>query len=127
MRFPVSAARSLTLTGSHPDGGFNHPENTMSRKQSRRPLESTVITVTVYMGLGDTHPRVLREMVEVVAESLSIMFEKWLSGEDLRDWKKGNITLICKKGRKKVLGNYGPVSLISMPQKSWNRSSWKTF
>ena len=34
------------------------------------------------MGLDNIHPRVLKEMADVVAEPLPIIFEKsWLSGE----------------------------------------------
>lgn len=29
------------------------------------------------------------------------------------DWRKGNVTLIIKKGKKKYTGNYRPVSLTS--------------
>ena len=70
------------------------------------------------MGLDGMHPRVLKELTEVVAKLLSIMFKKmWLLGEVPDDWRKGHITLIYKKGSKEDLGNYRSVSLISVPGK----------
>lgn len=56
------------------------------------------------------HPRVLRELVDVIAKPLSMIFEKsWQRG----DWKKGDIIPIFKKGKKDDPKIYQPVSLIS--------------
>ena len=49
------------------------------------------------MGCNDMHPRILKELADVVSERLSIVSEKsWLSSEDPDDWKKGNVTPILR-------------------------------
>ncbi|GAB0208678.1 mitochondrial enolase superfamily member 1 [Grus japonensis] len=64
------------------------------------------------------HPRVLRELADVIARPLSIIFERsWRTGEVPEDWRKANVTLVFKKGRKEDPGNYKPVSLTSIPGK----------
>ncbi|CAM4551145.1 unnamed protein product [Caretta caretta] len=70
------------------------------------------------MGPDALHPRVLKELVAVIAEPLAIIFENaWRSGEVPDDWKKANVVPIFKKGKKEDPGNYRPVSLTSVPGK----------
>lgn len=43
------------------------------------------------------HPQMLRELTDIIAIPLSIVFERaWQSGEIPEDWKKENVTVIFK-------------------------------
>ncbi|KAK4830948.1 hypothetical protein QYF61_014407 [Mycteria americana] len=70
------------------------------------------------MGPDGIHPRVLRELVEVLIKPLSIIYQQsWLTGEVPVDWRLANVTPIYKKGRKEDPGNNRPVSLTLVPGK----------
>ncbi|GAB0205620.1 mitochondrial enolase superfamily member 1 [Grus japonensis] len=68
------------------------------------------------MGPDGLHPQVLRELADVIARPLSIIFERsWKTGEVPEDWRKANVTPVFKKSKKEDPGNYRLVSLTSIP------------
>ncbi|KAK4820048.1 hypothetical protein QYF61_017894 [Mycteria americana] len=70
------------------------------------------------IGPDEIHPRVLKELAEVLTKPLSIIYQQsWLTGEVPVDWRLANVTPIFKKGRKEDPGNYRPVSLTLVPGK----------
>ena len=61
---------------------------------------------------------VLREPVEAIAKSLSIIYQRsWSTGEVPEDWRLAIVTPIHKKDRKEDPGNYRSLSLTSTPGK----------
>ena len=69
-------------------------------------------------GPDGIHPRVLKELADVMAGPLSIIYQRsWESREVPADWKPDNVTPTYKKGVREDPGNYRPVSLTSVPRK----------
>ncbi|KAJ7401559.1 hypothetical protein BTVI_94793 [Pitangus sulphuratus] len=63
------------------------------------------------------HPRVLRELVEVVAETRFIVYLKsWLNGEVPVDWKLANVAIIYQRAGRRIQGITG-LSSTSVPGK----------
>ena len=61
------------------------------------------IIVHKSMGHNGMHPHVLRELAEVIAELLSIIFERsWRMGEVPEDWRIANVTWSSKRARKRI-------------------------
>lgn len=73
------------------------------------------------MGLGEMHPRALREFSDVAVKPPSITSEKsWQSGEVPSNCNKRNIPLIFTKGGKEDPGNSQPIIFTSVPRQIWN-------
>ncbi|KAK4824856.1 hypothetical protein QYF61_020229 [Mycteria americana] len=61
------------------------------------------------MGPDGIHPRVLKELGDVMAGTLLIIYQRsWESGEVPADWKLPNVIPIYKKGMREDPGNYRP-------------------
>ncbi|XP_059585868.1 uncharacterized protein LOC132251171 [Alligator mississippiensis] len=98
-------------TPSGPRGGTPRPR--VSDDLVRELLEG--LDVFKSAGLDNLHPRVLRELAEVIAGPLAPLYEhSWCSGVVPEAWKRANVVPIFKKGRKEDPGNYRPVSLTSI-------------
>jgi len=70
------------------------------------------------MGPKWIHPRVLRELADVITEPLSIIFERlWRTGKVPKDWRKAIVTRVFKQGKKDDSGNYRLLSLTFIPGK----------
>ncbi|CAM5150489.1 unnamed protein product [Natator depressus] len=112
--FTNKVSSQTTALGSTAWGGGDQPSE--EKEVVRDYLEK--LDVHNSMGPDALHPRVLKELADVIAEPLAIIFENsWRSGEVPDNWKKANVVPIFKKGKKEDPGNYRPVSLTSVPGK----------
>ncbi|KFO84477.1 hypothetical protein N320_12037, partial [Buceros rhinoceros silvestris] len=93
--------------GEHDQGPIIQEERVSELLHSFNAQKST--------GPDGIHPRVRRELAEVLTKPLSIIYQQsWLTGEVPADWRLANVTSIYKKGWKEYPRNYRPVSLTSV-------------
>lgn len=75
--------------------------------------------------LHGIHPRILKEVVDVGAGPLSIIYPmSWDSGEGPADWKPASVIPIYKMGMMKHPETYRPVGLTSVPGKITDKMVW---
>lgn len=66
------------------------------------------------MVLHAMHTWVLRELIDLGAMPVSIIFEKSCRMGDMHDWRKANVSPVFKKGKKEDPENYWPASPPSL-------------
>ncbi|PKU46015.1 rna-directed dna polymerase from mobile element hypothetical protein [Limosa lapponica baueri] len=67
------------------------------------------------------HPRMLRELAEVTAGPLSIIFERsWRTGKVPKDWRKADVTPVFKKGKRDDAGNYRVLNSLNSTDERWD-------
>lgn len=68
------------------------------------------------MGPDGVPPRVLKQLADITARSLTTIYQRsWESGKVRADWKLASVTPIHKKSMREDPGNYRPLSLTSAP------------
>ncbi|KFO92019.1 hypothetical protein N320_12694, partial [Buceros rhinoceros silvestris] len=98
-----------------PDGRDGEQHQVSFQEETASELLHS-LNVQKSLGPDEIHPRVLKELVEVLTKPLSITYQQsWLTGEVPADWRLANVTPIYKKGQKEDPGNHRPVSLTSVP------------
>jgi len=87
-------------------------------------VEEQLNKLNIYKSTGpdDLHPRMLRNLSEIISSPLTEIFNRSMTtGIIPDDWKTANITAIFKKGSRQEPGNYRPISLTSVVGKTLER------
>ena len=86
---------------------FISEENVKKKLLSLNPNKSC--------GPDNIHARILKELADDIASPIATFFKLTIErGKIPRDWKRGNISPIFKKGSKSLASNYRPISLTAV-------------
>ena len=95
--------------------GGDSPLHNVDITKEKVKKKITGMRVTAAPGPDKISPRFLKDVADIVASPLCLIFRKSLSeGAVPEDWRRANVTPIFKKGSKADVGNYRPVSLTSV-------------
>ncbi|KAF7254462.1 Myotubularin-related protein 5 [Varanus komodoensis] len=112
------------------DGGYPHrrldESGDLGAQIRVTPLEVEgllrALDITKAPGPDRLHPRVLRELAGVPSRLLASIFEaSWRTGKVPEDWRVASVVPIFKKGSRRDMGDYRPVSLTSIVGKTLER------
>ena len=87
-------------------------------------MEKALRTLNINKSPGPDgiHPRILKELADVLSLPLKLLFDKTIVlGKLPTKWKLAEVRPIFKKGSKTSPGNYRPVSLTSIICKVFER------
>lgn len=113
--FSGSLASHTSQMGRQQDGDW---ESRVPPTERGGQVHDHLGTLNLHKSTGseERNPRVLRELADMVAKPLAMIFEKWHLDEIPGDWERGSVVHIFKKGRMEDFVNYPPVSLTSFFQ-----------
>ena len=86
-------------------------------KISKDRIRKKILSLNIAKSPGPdrVHPRLLKELAEIILEPLEKMFNLGLQSSKMpEEWKIGEILAIFKKGNRRSPMNYRPVSLTSI-------------
>ena len=85
-----------------------------------------ILNVNKAYGPDKLPPRILKEANAIVSKPLAKLFNKSLRAKTFPSiWKKANVLPVFKKGAQNILGNYRPISLLSINSKVFEKIIFK--
>uniref|UniRef100_A0A670HT18 Reverse transcriptase domain-containing protein n=1 Tax=Podarcis muralis TaxID=64176 RepID=A0A670HT18_PODMU len=113
-------AREVKSNARPEEFGANDSAEETQPRITKEIVQEYLASLDVFKSPGpdELHPRVLKELADVISEPLAVIIENsWRTGEVPADWRRANVVPIFKNGKREDPNNYRPVSLTSIPGK----------